>query len=417
MTSTGKGLLGAQLDIPDRRAPTHGLLPDPPAQELRYTIISVDDHLVEPRDLFEGRVPARYAEDMPRVVAMPEGDEAWVFDGEIFRQMGLNAVAGRPRDDWSLEPTRFDEMRKGCWDVDERIRDMDLAGIYASVSFPSAISGFCGSVFSRCSDPGIGFAAMHAWNDWLHEAWCGPYPERLIRMGITWLADPELGAQEVRDNAQRGFVALTLPEQPHNIGLPSIFTGYWDPILQACEETDTVVCLHVGSSGMPPMPADSPALELSATIFSTLSLVTCSEWLWSGVALRYPKLKIVLAEGGIGWVPMLLDRLDFRVDHSPPLMDSVWPSRELKPSDVLLRNFRFCFLDDPSAMGLIDRIGVANVLFETDYPHADLLWPNVQTHAENLFRGLPTEMVRRLTHENAAALFRHPLPNYTLPQD
>ena len=206
MADIDTGILGAQLVIPDRASATHGLLADPERELHRYTIISVDDHLVEPRDLFVGRVAAGLADRVPRVVTLPEGDEAWEFDGQVFRQMGLNAVVGRPREDWSLEPTRFDEMRRGCWDVDERIKDMDLAGIYASISFPSAITGFCGSVFSRCSDPNLGLAVTRAWNDWLHEAWCGQYPERLIRMGITWLADPELGAAEIRRNAARGFV-------------------------------------------------------------------------------------------------------------------------------------------------------------------------------------------------------------------
>lgn len=416
MATVETGPLGAQLVIPDRSRPTHGLLPDPEPEEVLYTVISVDDHLVEPRDLFDGRVSAKFAARAPRVVTLPEGGEAWTFDGQMFRQMGLNAVVGRPRDDWSLEPTRFDEMRRGCWDVTARIEDMNRAGIYASVSFPSAITGFCGSVFSRCSDPELGLAVTRAWNDWLHEAWCGAYPDRLIRMGITWLADPELGAAEVRRNAERGFVAVTLPEQPHKLGLPSIFSGYWDPILRACAETSTVVCLHVGSSGMPPMASDAPVLELAASIFSGLSLVTCCEWLWSGVALRFPELAIVLAEGGIGWVPMLLDRLDFRVEHSPTTGSS-WPSTELRPSDVVRRNFWFCFLDDPSTMPILDRIGIDHLLFETDYPHADSLWPGVQSHAAGLFQGLPSETVRKLTHENAAALFRHPLPPNTLPLD
>jgi predicted TIM-barrel fold metal-dependent hydrolase len=416
MAEIESGLLGAQLTIPDRRAPTHGLLPDPEPEDIAYTIISVDDHLVEPRELFDGRVPAAFVDRAPRVVTLPQGDEAWEFDGQVFRQMGLNAVVGRPREDWSLEPARFDEMRPGCWDVDERIKDMDLVGVYASISFPSAITGFCGSVFSRCSDPHLGLAVTRAWNDWLHEAWCGAYPDRLIRMGITWLADPEIGAAEIRRNAKRGFVAVTLPEQPHNIGLPSIFSGYWDPILRACEDTGTVVCLHVGSSGMPPMPSDAPALELSASYFSGLSLVTCCEWLWSGVPVRFPALKVVLAEGGIGWVPMLLDRLDFRVDHSPT-SGSTWPSSELRPSEVLRRNFWFCFLDDPSTMPILERIGIDHVLFETDYPHADSLWPRVQSHAHGLFQDIPPSTVRKVTHENAAALFRHPLPAKALPPD
>ena len=112
-------------------------------QEVRYTVISVDDHLVEPPEMFEGRVQERFADLAPKVVTLEAGDQAWTFDGVLYKQVGLNAVAGRPKEDWSLQSTSFDEMRKGCWDIDERIRDMDLAGIYASANFPSQISGFC----------------------------------------------------------------------------------------------------------------------------------------------------------------------------------------------------------------------------------------------------------------------------------
>lgn len=291
---------------------------------------------------------------------------------------------------------------------------MDLGGIWAMTNFPSQISGFCGSVYAKCSDPDLGLAVTRAWNDWLHDEWWQPYPERTVPMGITWLADPEIGAAEIRRNADRGFTAVTLPESPHKIGMPSVFSGYWDPILAACQETDTVVCLHVGSSGLGAMPADAPQLELAATLFSSLSLQTCAEWLWSGAPIRFPDLKLVLSEGGIGWVPMLLDRLDYITDHSGS-GDQAWPSADLRPAEVLKRNFWFCLLDDPSTLPLVDLIGADHVLFETDYPHADSLWPRVQDHAEHLFQSLPVEHVRKITHQNAAALFRHPLPPNPLP--
>jgi predicted TIM-barrel fold metal-dependent hydrolase len=269
-------------------------------------------------------------------------------------------------------------------------------------------------VYSRCSDPELGLAVTRAWNDWFAEEWWGPYPERSIPMGITWLTDPERGAEEVRRNAARGFTALTLPEQPHRIGLPSASSAYWDPIIQACVDTGTVICLHVGSSGLLPSADDAPKLQLASTLFSTLSIVTCAEWLWSSIPVRFPDVKIVLSEGGIGWVPMLLDRLRFIANHSG-LRDTAWPAGAPSPEEVLLRNFWFCMLDDPSVMPIIDRIGTDRILFETDYPHADSLWPGVQDAAESLLGGLPVETVRKITHENAAALFRHPLPASPLP--
>ncbi len=397
----------------ERRA-TSGLLPDPEPREVRCTVISVDDHLVEPPGMFVGRVPDRYAGLAPHVRVTPEGDEVWEYDGQLYRQVGLNAVAGRPKEDWLLQPSRFDEIRPGCFDIHARVKDMDIDGVWASVNFPSQITGFCGSVFARTKDQNLGLAVMRAWNDWMFEEWYGAYPERVVPMGITWLTDPFVGADEVWRNAERGFTAVTLPEQPHRLGLPSLFSGYWDPVLQACEETDTVVCLHVGSTGLMSMPEDAPALELGATLFGALSLNTCAEWLWSGVAVRFPGLKIALSEGGIGWVPMLLDRLDYMFAQSGH-DDGAWMSSDLTPNEVLQRNFWFCSIDDPSMWPVRDRIGVDHIMIESDYPHADSTWPDTQTYVQRRLGGLPVAELRKVTHENAAALFRHPLPAVCLP--
>ncbi len=406
----GKG--GKMTDV----AATSDMLADPEPREARYTVISVDDHLVEPPDMFVGRLPARFADDAPRVEARPGGGEQWVYDGQRFPQLGLNAVVGHARrEDWTFEPATFDDMRRGCWDIDARIADMDLNGVWASVNFPSMLTGFCGTVFSRTADPALGRAVMTAWNDWLYEAWYGPYPERIVPMGITWLADPEVGAAEVRRNAARGFTAVTLPEQPHRIGYPSLHSGYWDPILAACEETDTTVCLHVASSGPAPATAtDAPQPALGATLFQALALQACADWLWSGVAVRFPGLKIAMSEGGIGWVPMLLDRVEFMLDQSGHGRTG-WMSAELSPSDVLHRNFWFCTIDDPSTMPIRHRIGVERIMVEVDYPHADSTWPDTQDFLDRQMAGVPVEEVRMMTHGNAARLFRHPLPERCLP--
>jgi hypothetical protein len=139
-----------------RTSSTTALLPDPEPRELRYTVISVDDHLVEPADMFVRHVPQRYKQRCPRVVDSPTGGQQWVYDGQVFEQLGLNAVVGHPRkEDWTFEPTRYEEMRPGCFDVDRRVADMDIDGVWASVCFPSMVTGFCGSVFSRTKDPDL----------------------------------------------------------------------------------------------------------------------------------------------------------------------------------------------------------------------------------------------------------------------
>jgi len=133
----------------ERRADTPALLPDPEPRERTYTIISVDDHLVEPRDLFEGRMPANLAGAAPKVVTNDSDQELWHYEDMLFPQIGLNAISGRPKDQWNMDPARFDEMRRGCWDIEDRVHDMDLDGVYASLCFPSLIAGFAGAVFSQ----------------------------------------------------------------------------------------------------------------------------------------------------------------------------------------------------------------------------------------------------------------------------
>ena len=125
---------------------TATFLPDPEPRVRNYTIISVDDHLIEPSHCFEGRLPAALQEAAPRVVTLDDGRETWVYEDNFYPQVGLNAVAGRPKAEWSMEPARFDEMRRGCFDAEARIRDMDLDGVYATLCFPSLIAGFAGTI-------------------------------------------------------------------------------------------------------------------------------------------------------------------------------------------------------------------------------------------------------------------------------
>jgi predicted TIM-barrel fold metal-dependent hydrolase len=372
-------------------------------------VISVDDHLVEPAHLFEGRMPAALADRAPYVKTTSRNHEIWVFDGKAYPQVGLNAVVGRDRDESPMEPVRFDQMRRGCWDPEARVADMDEAGVWASLNFPSQITGFCGAVYSACSDPAVGLACVRAWNDWFHEEWVTPYADRFIPCGITYLADPALAAEEIRRNAARGFRAVSLPEQPQKLAYPTLHSGWWDPVIEACVETGTVVCLHVGSSGMMDMPLDGPLVEFAATLFSSMSLTAAVDWLWSGLSLRHPDLRIVMSEGGIGWVPMLCDRLDYIYEWSGHGRDA-WPTTEISPTENLLRNFWFCSLDDPSIWPIRDRIGVDHIMVEVDYPHADSTWPDTQRFLAERLASLSAEEQRKVRYENAAALFRHPLP-------
>ena len=190
------------------------LLPDPTPRERQHILISVDDHLIEPPDLFDGRMPAALADRAPQVVELDDGRQAWAYEDRVYPQIGLNAVVGRPKDEWSMEPARFDEMRRGCWDIDARIADMDLDGICASLCFPSLIAGFAGTIFCEEQGPRARPRVLRAWNDWHIEEWAGPYPDRIIPLQLAWLPDPQIAADDVRRNAERGFKAVSFPENP-----------------------------------------------------------------------------------------------------------------------------------------------------------------------------------------------------------
>jgi predicted TIM-barrel fold metal-dependent hydrolase len=392
-------------------------LEDPVPAPPRFTVISVDDHLLEPPHTFQGRLPAKLQNQAPRVVDASYGQQAWLFDGRLQFEWSDSCNSGRDEALVQRVPFRYEYVRPGCYDPDRRLRDMDLNGIWASVNFPSFVAGFCGRMFFRCSDPELGKAVTRAWNDWFYEEWFEPHPDRFIPLGLAFLADPDEAAAEIRRNAARGYRAVSLPESPHRIGLPSIFTDYWDPIIRACADTDTVVCLHIGSSGLTPLPPELVSTEdryraLADVLFPQSSMQACAEWVVSGWASRYPNLKVAMSEGGIGWVAMIKDRFRHCTRQAIDT-DYIWFAEP--PDEVLHRNFWFCSLDDPSTVSTAGLIGLDRIMVESDYPHKDSTWPNTQeTIARNWGHLGPSEL-RAICCENAADLFRHPLPDEVLP--
>jgi predicted TIM-barrel fold metal-dependent hydrolase len=384
----------------------HTFLADPVADQHKYSVISVDDHVLETPEVFVTRVPRRLRDQVPTVVE-DGGVPLWHIGNLIQPIIASNALAGRPLKEWDpYEPLRYDEMRRGAWDVDARIPDMDVVGVQASMNFPSMIFGFAGQLFLNLpADAGI--ASVDAWNDWIYEEWFLPYPDRIIPMQVVWLGDATVAAAQVRRNADRGFRSVSFSEIPERLGLPSIHSGYWEPFLEACVETDTAINLHVGSSSSI-VTGSSDAPEGTAQILFPMSaVVSATDWLMSGVAVRHPEIKIVLSEGGIGWVPMLLDRLDHlaRFDREQHNTRDLWNGVAETPGEILLRNFFFTTFEDPTSFRVIDRIGIDNVMLEVDYPHQDSSWPHTQALLDDQFTSVPDEIVHGLVYGNAARVY------------
>src|SRR5580704_11526930 len=319
-------------------------------------LISVDDHVLEPAHVWQDRVPQKYRDAAPRLVRDAEG-EAWMYEGRRMVTPGLGAVAGKRREEFSFEPISYDEMRPGCYDSVARLEDMDRAGVLASLCFPS-FPRFCGQVFLEADDKKVAHLCVQAYNDWMIEEWCGRAPGRYIPLTLIPLWDPLLAAAEVRRTAGKGSTAVAFSENPANHGLPTIHdrNGHWDPFVAACEETGTVICMHIGSSSkMPSTSPDAPP-AVSSTLTHELAEGSLADWLFSGLLVRYPDVKITYSEGQIGWIPYILTRADRVWEHNRGWAD-VRSQVPEPPSTYYWGRVFGCFFDDAAGLASLDAIG------------------------------------------------------------
>ncbi len=382
-------------------------------------IVSVDDHVVEPPHVWERWLPAKHRDKAPRIERRgigtmrhvgggtyeqtfdPDGPQAdcWVYEDLVYIHKRHVAAVGFDRDDMTMSPMTYDEMRPGCYDPKARVDDMELNWVEASLSFPS-FPRFCGQTFLEAKDRELAEACVYAYNDWMVDEWCRDSGGRLIPLPIIPLWDAELAAAEVRRNASRGARAVCFSEIPAVLGLPSIHTGDWDPFFAACAETRTVVCMHIGSSSkMPATSADAP-VAVAATLSFGNAMSSLTDFLFSGVLVRFPDLKLAYSEGQIGWIPYILERADdVWLEHR------AWGGvREIvpePPSTYYYRQVFGCFFRDRHGIESLESVGVDNTTFETDYPHTDSTWPHTKKVAQELMAGLPDDVVHKLVRGNA----------------
>jgi predicted TIM-barrel fold metal-dependent hydrolase len=309
------------------------------------------------------------------------------------------AAAGFPVDEVTLTPITYDEMRPGCYEQQARLEDMDVNWVDASLSFPT-FPRFCGQTFLEAKDRELAMLCVRAYNDWMVEEWSAGTDGRLIPLCLIPLWDPVAAGNEVRRNAARGVHAVCFSEVPYHLGLPSIHERAWDPFFEACQETDTVVCMHIGSSSkMPATSPDAPA-SVQATLSFGNAMSSLSDFLFSGVLVRYPTLKLAYSEGQIGWLPYILERAD---DVWHQHRGWAFPRDQVPepPSTYYFRQVFGCFFRDRHGIRSLDECGVDNITFEVDYPHSDSTWPNTKAIAEDLFAELDDETTYKLVRGNA----------------
>ena len=377
-------------------------------------LVSVDDHICEPADMFAGHVPEKYREYTPRVVTDDQGRQQWWYGEVKGRNLGLNAVAGKPPEYFNVDPLSYDDMRPGCYDVDERVRDMSAGGVLAGLNFPNW-PGFTGQVLNSGPDPEVNLVMVKAYNDWHVDEWCGAHPGRFIPCGVLPYFDIEESAKEIRRLADKGCHAVTFSENPAAIGAPSIHSGEWDPVFAACVDTGTVLCCHVGSSSKgAATTADAPA-AVPMSISSTMSIYTLGDLLWADFWNRFPDLRFSLTEGDIGWIPYFLQRAEHTLKRHNAWIKAELP-KGMTPSELFRDRILCCFIDDTVGVRLLDQFNVDNVCWENDYPHSDSSWPRSPESLEVLFAGLDEATINKITHENAMRHYQFD-PFATRPKD
>ncbi len=382
-------------------------------------IVSVDDHVVEPAHLWQRWLPERFRAAGPRVErrgigAMkhigggayeqtfdedgPKGD-CWVYEDLVYINKRHVAAVGFDRDDMEMVPITYDEMRPGCYDPRARLEDMDVNHVEASLSFPT-FPRFCGQTFAEAHDRELAHACVLAYNDWMIEEWCGDSGGRLIPLTLIPLWDVDLAVAEIERCAAKGSHAVCFSEIPPHLGLPSIHSGYWDPFFAACQATNTVVNMHIGSSSrMPATSADAP-VAVAATLSFGNAMASMTDFLFSGVLVRYPDLTLAYSEGQMGWVPYIIERADdvWREHRAWGGVRDIVPE---PPSTYYYRNMYACFFRDRHGLDSLDKVGEDNVTFETDYPHTDSTWPDTKKIALEMMGHLPAPTVHKIVRGNA----------------
>ena len=368
-------------------------------------LVSIDDHSIEPPDMYDNHVPAKWRDQAPKIVRNAQGVDEWVFQGRsTTTPFGMAATVGWPREEWGFNPGALSELRPGCFDVHERVRDMDANGVLASMCFPT-MAGFNARTFTEGADKETSLVMLRAYNDWHIDEWCGTYPGRFIPLGIVPMWDVGLAVAEVKRIAKKGCRAISFLEAPHSQGFPSFLSGYWDPMLQALVDENMVLCLHIGGAWDIVQLAPEAPVDHMIVIPSQITMLTAQDLLFGPTLRRFPGLRVALSEGGIGWIPFYLDRVD-RHFQNQAWIDNSFGEGKL-PSDVFREHFLACYITDPSGLKLRREIGIDVIAWECDYPHTDTTWPESPEWAwkELQGAGCSDDDIHKITWQNATRFF------------
>jgi predicted TIM-barrel fold metal-dependent hydrolase len=378
--------------------------------QAKLKMLSADNHIVEPPDLWTSRIDARFRDRAPRI-ERGETADWYVIEGD--KSMGSLGTATHAGDRYTAErpdeiplEDRWENVRPGGYEPDEAIKDMDIDGVEGAVLFPTrGVGGIW-----RLEDSELLSAICRTYNDWIAE-FCKAYPQRLLGAAMINLDNVQEGVEELRRAKNLGLGAAIISVHPppsQGYHLP----GY-EPLWAAAEELDIPLCMHSGSNrsvhdGIPMYHHDqdhAPDEPLEIVYINGDHWIrrSLTSMILSGVFERHPELKVVSVENQAGWVAHWLYRMDLRYESRK----TSWGRYEtdMKPSDFFHRNVSVTFQDDWTGIAMRSLIGVDNLLWGSDYPHTESTWPESQRVVREIFEDVPEEDLRKITYLNTARVF------------
>ncbi|MGE0821870.1 MAG: amidohydrolase family protein [Candidatus Binatia bacterium] len=375
-----------------------------------YTIIDVDTHVTETPDLWTSRVPERMRDSVPRLGTDAKGRQWWFLGERRIANPGLTATAGVG--DMTKWPTSYEEMHPAAFDAKERLKYMDELGIWAMIMYPN-VGGFGNQQFLKLQDPELKLTCVQAYNDWQTE-WASADSRRLLPITSTPFWDVDASVKEIRRCAAMGHKGILFTGEPQSLGQPLLGDPHWNPLWEVACELDLPISFHIGSGNMEDgLQREKMAAYGRLATFTELSVnvflrngVQLNDLIMSGVLARYPKIKFVSVESGIGWIPFVLEALDYQFkDNRVP---EERPEFDMLPSEYFARNVYACYWFEQTApRRLIDKVGVDNILFETDFPHPTSIYGDeVNKRIQGGLSDCEESVRRKILWDNAQKLYK-----------
>jgi uncharacterized protein len=380
------------------------------ALNLRFGLVSTDDHVQEPPDLWTSRLSKRQFGDRVPRLERTDGIDRWVVDGQALMD-GDVARPGALMGDRNAELTRWDEVPAAAYVPAERLKVMDAGGIDYSVLYPT-VAGAAGEAFAHLEDPELELACVQAYNDWLVEEWAAA-SDRFIPQCIVPLWPAEAAVAEIRRAVAKGHRGVVFPGVPMEFRtVPFVGEPEWEPVWAVCEELDVPLCLHAGGSRQAPhAPTRALAEAIADVMLPVNSSTLVTLYMMSRVALRHERLRMVFAESALSWGMIHLEWTShqFEVDgvlHEPWTFNGVThEGYEMTPIDMFRRQCYFNGWFDAVAP-YANYFGTDHILWSTNLPMANSSWPRTQETIEHCLRGLSPEARDQVLWKNAASLYR-----------